>query len=94
AVLTTTGEFRALTAPDHFERNGGNGDGAPRALGKPPAAARRPGAKRTGIPEEARTWITECLRRNETPTGPDIGRRFRVDPSTGRRWLRQIRESR
>lgn len=96
AVLSPTGEFRALTAPDHYGRNGIGGDERTASAGPGLGAAQRPKRapqKRSGIPAEARTWITEYLQADKTPTGPEVGRQFRVDASTGRRWVRQVRES-
>ena len=54
---------------------------------------KRTAPKRSGLPDEAREWITACLRADQAPTGPDVGRRYRVDASTGRRWVRQVREA-
>lgn len=106
-MLSATGEFRVLTAPEHYGRNGvgkdinaamGTSGTTPSLLARSDAtrrteATRRATPKRSGIPDEARAWIAECLQSEQTPTGPEIGRRFRVDPSTGRRWIRQVRET-
>ena len=122
AVLSSTGEFRALTSPEHYWLDAiGGEDQHPSPLASKPATAtdipaapvatpaptptpttvskatsqtpRRAAAKRSGLPEEARQWIAECLLADQAPTGPDVGRRFRVDASTGRRWVRQVREA-
>ena len=109
-VFSDTGEFRALTAPEHYERDapGGESQGLAPAPGHTTAEApdqtaaagpthqsisRRAAAKRNGIPDEAREWIAECLQAERAPTGPEIGRRYRVDASTGRRWVRQVRDT-
>lgn len=108
ALVGATGEFRALTAPEHYHRDGyANGQRMPvlsrqRAAIAESAAVAEPvttpvatgelvGAKRGGVPSEAREWIAEQLAAERTPTGPEVGRRYQVDASTGRRWIRQIR---
>lgn len=94
-VLSATGEFHVLTAPEHYERNGIGADTAvsgPALLSQATSAKRTP-QRRTGIPDEARQWIGDCLETGTTPTGPEVGRKFRVDASTGRRWVRQVRDA-
>ena len=94
AVLSATGEFRALTAPEHYGRNGVSvEDNRGSNMIDKPQRPKRPAQKRSGIPQEARDWITEQLLAEQTPTGPEVGRQFRVDASTGRRWVRQVREN-
>lgn len=57
------------------------------------AGARTSKPRRGTIPDDARRWLTEQVRAGHGPSGPEIGRRFGVDPSTGRRWLNRVRDS-
>ena len=55
--------------------------------------ARAAAPRRIGIPDDARQWLAEQVHAGRPPSGPEIGRRFGVDPSTGRRWLNRVRGS-
>jgi hypothetical protein len=123
AVLSATGEFRALTAPEHYHRDAMDGRASlgpvlraarggtrtapapapapqrvtPGRVGEQVAAGvtggRKTAPRRGVIPEDAKLWLAEQVWAGNTPSGPEIGRRFHIDPRTGRRWLKRVRDS-
>jgi hypothetical protein len=60
---------------------------------RPRAESEPSDAERAGsIPDDAREWIAARLEASDAITGSRVAERYKVHPTTGRRWLRSLRE--